>query len=143
MTENEKYREILEPEAPRLDEAAAARIDAAVADAIARRSRRRWRLAWTLPALGVPALALILLLIFRPFGPGNDEGAPRLALLNEEQLIARLEELLDEGSDPELVYYGEDTDFTDYDDTNWTDDDWSAFRTELEAFQLSDRGETR
>jgi hypothetical protein len=139
MTEHDRLRRLLEPEAPRLDPAAAARLDARVDAALARRGRRglpRWSLA-AAPAL----LALALLLWFAPWQQGPvDKG---YFMLTEDEYVAALEQYQAAGGDPEEAFsetYDTDDTGVDFDASNWNDEDWELFRKELEDFQLAENG---
>lgn len=136
MTEHDRLRQLLEPELPQLDPAAAARLDARVDAALARRGRRglpRWSLV-AAPAL----LALALLLWFAPWQRGPvDKG---YFMLTEDEYVAALEEYQAAGGDPEEAFSDTDETGVDFDASNWNDEDWEDFRKELEDFQLADNG---
>ena len=139
MIEHDRLRRLLEPEPPRLAPAAAARLDARVDAALARRERRglpRWTLV-AAPSL----LALALLLWFAPWQRGPvDKG---YFMLTEDEYVAALEQYQAAGGDVEQVFSDTDTvddNGADFDASNWNDEDWENFRKELENFQLADNG---
>ncbi|MCP4550013.1 MAG: hypothetical protein GY835_26440 [bacterium] len=142
MNSIKEIRDVLEPETPRLSADAASRIEATVEHTLSNsqgKRRLRQRPGLFVPAIAVPALVLIItLILINPFGRG--EISPKILLLNEEQLMANLEQMIGTDVDVEGIYYGDDVEFV---SDNWTDDDWNAFTENLEDFQLSDTGGNR
>lgn len=145
MTEHDRLRELLEPAAPRLSAAAAARIESRVAAALAARAPRRaprWSLA-AVPAL----LALFALAWLRPW----QERAPEAGgyfVMNEEEYLEALADYQAGGGDLETVLDAEAGDAAssgdiDFDHSTWSDEDWKRFQQELEDFQLTDNGGIR
>jgi len=138
MPEHDRLRRLLEPEAPRLDPAAAARLDARLEAALAAgRPRRlpRWSLA-AAPAL----LALLALLWFSPWQ--QEREGQDYFVLNEQEYLSVLQDYQSAGGSLDEVFVEEDEAMS-FDDSNWSDEDWELFRTELESFQLSDNGGNR
>lgn len=137
MTRNKQLRDILEPEPPRLSPDAAARLDAAVDEALSRGKRRPWS-SPRIALVAAPALLAILFAILwlRPANESAD-----FWLLNEEQFVTVLSNWEDQEEALAALYT---TDLDEYDDTeNWTDSDWEAFQQDLEGFQLADNGGTQ
>lgn len=147
MTEHDRLRELLEPEAPRLSAAAAARIESRVEAALAGAAPRRAP-RWSLVA--VPALLVLLALAWwRPWqdsAPAPEAGG--YFVMTEEEYLQALAAYEAEGGDLEAVLDSEDSDSAssddiDFDHSNWSDEDWKHFQQELEDFQLTDNGGTR
>ena len=132
MNKDRRLRDLLEPEAPRLDPAAATRIEARVREAAGQGTRRAPWLGWAMAAAPALALATLLFLSVRP-GP-----APvSYTLLDEASVV----EALGQWDDSELDLSEYIDSETDYDGTDWNsleldDEDRSAFLNELENFDL-------
>jgi len=142
MTERNRLRELLEPEAPRLSQAAAARLatrmEAALAGPTARRAPR-WAFV-AAPAL----LALLALAWLRPWQ--SETPAPEASgyfVMSEEDYLRALADYQASGGSLDSVLTSEDSDDADvveFDHSNWSDEDWKLFQRELENFQLTDNG---
>ena len=142
MTEPDRLRELREPEAPRLSAAAAARIESRVEAALAGSAPRRAP-RWAL--IAAPALLVLLALVWwRPWQDGAP--APEAGgyfVLSEEEYLEALADYEAEGGDLDAVLDGEDSTSAndiDFDNSNWSDEDWKRFQQELEDFQLTDNG---
>jgi len=145
MTENDRLRKLLEPEAPRLSSAAASRLDARVEAALAGPAARRtprWAFA-AAPAL----LALLALAWLRPWQ--GETLAPEAAgyfVMSEEDYLRALADYQASGGSLDSVLTveaDEDASDLDFDHDNWSDEDWKLFQSELENFQLTDNGGKR
>ena len=139
MTRKPDLRSILEPEVPRLSAEAAARLDAAVGEALEGKTRRP-RPFWRPALVAAPAL-LLALLAFLWLRPGDEQAD--YFLMSEEELVSALESW----EEPQEVFEAlkavesSTPDFSDVNDTaDWNDSDWEAFRQDLEELQLSDNG---
>lgn len=142
MTEHDRLRELLEPEAPRLSATAAARIESRVEAALAGAAPRRAP-RWSLVA--VPALLLLLALAWwRPWqesAPAPEAGG--YFVMSEEEYLEALAAYQAGGGDLDAVLDTEDSassEDIDFDNSNWSDEDWKRFQQELENFQLTDNG---
>ena len=141
MTEHDRLRELLEPEAPRLSQAAVARLENRVESALAGSAPRRAP-RWSFVA--VPAfLALLALAWLRPWqGETPAPTAGGYVLLSEEEYLSALADYQASGGDPDEVLTTEDStdDGVEFDHSNWSEEDWKLFQSELESFQLTDNG---
>jgi len=144
MTEHDRLRELLEPEAPRLSAAAAARIESRVEAALAGAAPRRAP-RWSLVA--VPALlALLALAWLRPWQ--DRSAAPEAGgyfVMTEDEYLQALADYQAAGGSLDTVLETEagdtaSSDDIDFDHSNWSDEDWRRFQQELEDFQLTDNG---
>lgn len=145
MTERDRLRELMEPAAPRLSDAAAARLEARVEAALTGSTRRRaprWAFA-AVPAL----LALLALAWLRPWQA--EAPAPEAAgyyVMSEEDYLRALADYQASGGSLDSVLTveaDEDASDLEFDHDTWSDEDWKLFQSELENFQLTDNGGKR
>lgn len=139
MSDDKRWREILESEPPRLRPEAAARLDARIDEALRARTKQRAR-RWTLSL--VPALLVLALILWMHPWRGEEQ-APGFFLLDEESFLSGLAEYRDAGGELDGIFDADDEDYTDYETEHWTDEDWQSFQNALEGFQLSDNGGTQ
>ncbi len=141
MTEHDRLRKLLEPEAPRLSSAAAFRLESRVESALAGAAPRRAP-RWSFVA--VPALLALLALVWlRPWqGEAPAPTAGGYVLLSEEEYLSALAEYEASGGNLDSVLTTADStdDAVTFDHSNWSDEDWRLFQSELENFQLTDIG---
>jgi hypothetical protein len=142
MTDNDRLRKLLEPEAPRLSGAAASRLETRVEAALAGPAARRPP-RWAF----VAAPALLTLLALAWLRPWQAEApAPEASgyfVMSEEDYLRALADYQASGSSLDSVLTsedGDDADVVEFDHSNWSDEDWTLFQSELENFQLTDNG---
>lgn len=132
MNNDRKLRDLLEPEAPRLDPAAATRIEARVRDAARGGSRRMPWMGWAMAAAPALVLAALLFLSVRP-GP-----APvGYTLVDETSFVEALGQWDSAGLDlGEYMEEALDSDDIDWNDLELDDENRNTFLDELENFDL-------
>jgi hypothetical protein len=123
---------MLEPAPPRLSAGAAARLDAAVASAMAARRapRRLQRLALT-AAPALVALALVLWISTRE----PQQSIPSYPMVDENELVSALQTW---GGDVDQIITPDGEIL--FDEKDWNEADWQTFQTILEDFDPRGNG---
>jgi hypothetical protein len=136
MSNDKMLKRILEPTAPQLSDAAAARLESRVNEALTGTGKRRFSFGLALPLVAVPTL-LIAMLLFWNLPAHRDFDVADYPLMNEEEFVTALMSLDPDNSGLTTIF---DDEPSQTDTSGWTDADWSAYKSELEDFSLTDMG---